>query len=40
MLGGRSRFFQLLQAIQDGIIPANQVPFARRAVLLRSGDAQ
>src|SRR5206468_3945887 len=40
MLGGRSRLLPLLQAIQDGVIPANQVPFARRAVLLRSADAQ
>src|SRR4029453_19205912 len=40
MLGGRSRLLPLLQALQDGFIPANQVPFARRALLLRSGDAQ
>ena len=40
MLGGRSRLLPLLQAIQNGVIPANQVPFARRAVLLRSTDAQ
>jgi putative membrane-bound dehydrogenase-like protein len=40
MLGGRSRLLPLLQAIQDGVIPAHQVPFARRAVLLRSTDAQ
>ncbi len=40
MLGGRNRLLPLLQAIQNGVIPANQVPFARRAVLLRSTDAQ
>jgi putative membrane-bound dehydrogenase-like protein len=40
MLGGRGRLLPLLQAIQNGLIPANQVPFARRAVLLRSTDAQ
>ena len=40
MLGGRGRLLPLLRAIQDGVIPANQVPFARRAVLLRSTDAQ
>ena len=39
MLGGRSRILPLLQAIESGVIPANQVPFARRAVLFRSGDA-
>src|SRR5207245_3324407 len=32
MLGGRSRLLPLLQAIQNALIPANQVPFARRAV--------
>src|SRR6185295_1605753 len=37
---GRGRLLPLLQAIQSGVIPANQVPFARRAVLLRSADAQ
>src|SRR5262249_41323232 len=40
MLGGRSRLLPLLQAMQNGDIPANQVPFARRAVLLRSSDSQ
>ena len=40
MLSGRSRLFPLLEAIRDGVIPANQVPFARRAALLRSTDAQ
>jgi putative heme-binding domain-containing protein len=40
MLGGRSRLLPFLQAIQNGVIPANQVPFARRAVLLRSTDAK
>ncbi|HMJ64423.1 MAG TPA: c-type cytochrome, partial [Candidatus Binatia bacterium] len=39
MLGVRSRLLPLLQAIQSGAIPANQVPFARRAILLRSTDA-
>jgi putative heme-binding domain-containing protein len=40
MLGGRNRLLPLLQAIQDGVIPANQVPFARRFLLLRSSDPQ
>jgi putative membrane-bound dehydrogenase-like protein len=40
LLNGRSRVLPLLQAIEHGDIPANQVPFARRAVLLRSGDSQ
>ncbi|MCI0537389.1 MAG: c-type cytochrome [Verrucomicrobiales bacterium] len=40
MLGGRSRLLPLLEAIRDGVIPANQVPFPRRAVLLRSTDEQ
>jgi putative membrane-bound dehydrogenase-like protein len=40
MLGGRSRLLPLLQAIQRGLIPANQVPFPRRSFLLRSTDAQ
>jgi putative membrane-bound dehydrogenase-like protein len=39
MLGGRNRVLPLLQAIADGVVPANQVPFARRAALLRSGDS-
>jgi putative heme-binding domain-containing protein len=40
MLDARSRLLPLLRAIQNGVVPANQVPFARRAVLLRSTDAQ
>ena len=40
MLGGRARVLPLLQAIESGKIPANQVPFARRGLLLRSADAQ
>jgi putative heme-binding domain-containing protein len=40
MLGGRNRLLPLLQAIENGVIPASQVPFARRALLLRSTDAQ
>jgi putative heme-binding domain-containing protein len=40
MLNARTRILPLLRAIQDGVIPANQIPFARRGVLLRSGDAQ
>ena len=40
MLGGRARVLPLLQAIERGDIPANQVPFARRGLLLRSTDAQ
>jgi putative membrane-bound dehydrogenase-like protein len=40
MLGGRARVMPLLQAIERGDIPANQIPFARRGLLLRSSDAQ
>ena len=40
MLGGRNRILPLLEAIEKGTIPANQVPFARRAFLLRSTDAK
>jgi putative heme-binding domain-containing protein len=40
MLGGRNRVLPLLQAIQNGVIPAHQLPFAGRGILLRSGDAQ
>jgi putative heme-binding domain-containing protein len=40
MLGGRNRVLPLLQAIQNGVVPAHQVPFARRGILFRSGDAQ
>ncbi len=39
LLEGRGRIFPLLQAIQSGVLPAVQVPFARRGTLLRSGDA-
>jgi putative membrane-bound dehydrogenase-like protein len=38
MLNGRNRVLPLLQAIERGEIPAHQVPFARRAALLRSAD--
>ena len=40
MLNGRNRVLPLLQAIENGVIPANQIPFARRATLLRSADSQ
>jgi putative membrane-bound dehydrogenase-like protein len=40
MLGGRNRILPLLQAIERGEIPANQIPFTRRAALLRSTDAK
>ncbi|MBI3879555.1 MAG: HEAT repeat domain-containing protein [Verrucomicrobia bacterium] len=40
MLGGRARVLPLLQAIERGEIPANQIPFAKRATLLRSTDAK
>ena len=40
MLGGRARVLPLLQAVERGEIPANQIPFARRGLLLRSADAQ
>lgn len=40
MLGGRNRILPLLQAIERGELKANQVPFARRALLMRSTDAK
>src|SRR6185503_16878798 len=40
MLGGRNRVLPLLQTIQNGVIPAHQIPFAGRGILLRSGDPQ
>jgi len=40
LLDARSRVPALLNAIEGGLIPANQVPFAKRAALLRSTDAQ
>jgi putative membrane-bound dehydrogenase-like protein len=40
MLGGRNRVLPLLQAVERGEIPANQIPFAKRATLLRSTDAK
>ncbi|HEY6168061.1 MAG TPA: HEAT repeat domain-containing protein, partial [Verrucomicrobiae bacterium] len=40
MLGGRARVLPLLQAIESGAIPANQIPFAKRALLLRNTDAK
>ncbi|HUS34189.1 MAG TPA: PVC-type heme-binding CxxCH protein [Verrucomicrobiae bacterium] len=40
MLSGRNRTLPLLQAIDHASIPANQIPFARRAALQRSGDPQ
>jgi putative membrane-bound dehydrogenase-like protein len=39
MLGSRSRVLPLLQAIDRGEIPAHQVPYARRGLLLRSTDS-
>jgi putative heme-binding domain-containing protein len=39
LLDARNRIPALLDAIEGGVIPANQVPFARRAALLRSADA-
>jgi putative membrane-bound dehydrogenase-like protein len=40
LLDARSRIPELLDAIEGGLVPANQVPFARRAALLRSTDAR
>ncbi len=40
MLAGRSRVLPLLQAVESGLIPASQIPFAKRATLLRSTDAK
>ena len=37
LLDARSRIPALLDAIEGGLVPANQVPFARRAALLRAG---
>ena len=39
LLDARSRIPALLDAIEGGLVPANQVPFARRAPLLRAADA-
>lgn len=39
LLDVRSRIPVLLDAIESGVVPANQVPFARRAALLRAADA-
>ena len=39
LLDVRNRIPALLGAIEDGVVPANQVPFARRAALLRAADA-
>ena len=38
VLDSRNRIAALLRAIEGGLVPANQVPFARRATLLRSAD--
>jgi putative membrane-bound dehydrogenase-like protein len=38
LLNARSRIPVLLEAVEGGLVPANQVPFARRAALLRSAD--
>src|SRR5262249_35330447 len=40
LLDSLNRIAPLLRAIEDGLVPANQVPFARRTGLLRSSDAQ
>ena len=39
LLDARSRIHALLDAIEGGLVPANQVPFARRAALLRTAGA-
>ena len=39
LLDARSRIPTLIEAIEVGLVPANQVPFARRAALLRAADA-
>lgn len=39
LLDARNRIPALLDAIEGGLVPANQVPFARRAALLRNADA-
>ena len=39
LLDARSRIPELLDAIEGGLVPANQVPFARRAALLRAANA-
>jgi putative membrane-bound dehydrogenase-like protein len=38
LLDARNRIPALLDAVEGGLVPANQVPFARRAILLRSAD--
>jgi putative heme-binding domain-containing protein len=40
MLNGRNRILPLLRAVENGVIPASQIPFPRRAPLLRNSDAQ
>src|SRR5205085_2978305 len=40
LLGSRDRSLALLDTIDAGRIPANQIPFARRANLLRSSDGR
>jgi putative heme-binding domain-containing protein len=40
MLAAQSRLRPLLDAIESGQVPAHEIPFARRAVLLRSRDPE
>jgi putative membrane-bound dehydrogenase-like protein len=40
MFNSRTRILALLHAIENGRIPANQIPFARRGNLLRSNDPE
>ena len=40
LLDARNRVPALLDAIEGGLVPANQIPFARRATLLRGADAR
>ncbi|MGH7959935.1 MAG: PVC-type heme-binding CxxCH protein [Opitutaceae bacterium] len=40
MLGSQVRVLPLMQAVARGEIPSNQIPFARRRLLLRNNDAE
>ncbi|MGH8018464.1 MAG: PVC-type heme-binding CxxCH protein [Opitutaceae bacterium] len=40
MLGRTSRMLPLMEAVEAGVIPASQIPFAKRRLLLRSTNAQ
>lgn len=39
MLGGRARVLPLMRAVEGGAVPASQIPFDKRRLLLRNADA-